>query len=170
MAIFHGGSSDTNNPFFLYVGDHSHNSLIHNHQDLSHEHEDELSSHAHHHHHDHDHDHSHLPPGADGTPVTWRSLLALGITGGILPCPSALVVLLAAISLQRVGFEMVLIFAFSIGLAAVLTSIGLLFVKARQLLDRVPTAGPLMKILPVASALVIMILGVGITVNALAQM
>jgi ABC-type nickel/cobalt efflux system permease component RcnA len=96
--------------------------------------------------------------------------LALGITGGILPCPSALVVLLAAISLQRVGFGMVLIFAFSIGLAAVLTTIGLLFVKARQLLDRVPTAGPLMKILPAASALVIMILGVGITVNALAQM
>ena len=124
----------------------------------------------HQHDHDHDHDHSHLPPGADGTPVTWRSLLALGITGGILPCPSALVVLLAAISLQRVGFGMVLIFAFSIGLAAVLTTIGLLFVKARQLLDRVPTAGPLMKILPAASALVIMILGVGITVNALAQM
>jgi ABC-type nickel/cobalt efflux system permease component RcnA len=96
--------------------------------------------------------------------------LALGITGGILPCPSALVVLLAAISLQRVGFGMVLIFAFSIGLAAVLTTIGLLFVKARQLFDRVPTAGPLMKILPAASALVIMILGVGITVNALAQM
>jgi ABC-type nickel/cobalt efflux system permease component RcnA len=124
----------------------------------------------HQHDYDHDHDHSHLPPGADGAPVTWRSLLALGITGGILPCPSALVVLLAAISLQRVGFGMVLIFAFSIGLAAVLTTIGLLFVKARQLLDRVPTAGPLMKILPAASALVIMILGVGITVNALAQM
>ena len=124
----------------------------------------------HQHDHDHDHDHSHLPPGADGTPVTWRSLLALGITGGILPCPSALVVLLAAISLQRIGFGMVLIFAFSIGLAAVLTTIGLLFVKARQILNRVPTAGPLMKILPAASALVIMILGVGITVNALAQM
>jgi ABC-type nickel/cobalt efflux system permease component RcnA len=126
--------------------------------------------HQHDHDHNHDHDHSHLPPGADGTPVTWRSLLALGITGGILPCPSALVVLLAAISLQRVGFGMVLIFAFSIGLAAVLTTVGLLFVKARQLLDRVPTAGPLMKILPAGSALVIMILGIGITVNALAQM
>ena len=123
----------------------------------------------HHHNDDHDHGHSHLPPGAGGEPVTWRSLLALGITGGILPCPSALVVLLAAISMHRVGFGMILILAFSIGLAAVLTTIGLLFVKARQLLDRVPTAGPLMRILPAVSAFIIMILGIGISISALAQ-
>jgi ABC-type nickel/cobalt efflux system permease component RcnA len=123
----------------------------------------------HHHDHHHDHGHTHLPPMGDGASVTWRSLLALGITGGILPCPSALVVLLAAISMQRVGFGMILILMFSIGLAAVLTTIGLLFVKARQLLNRVPTAGPIMKILPAISALVIMILGIAITINALGQ-
>ena len=101
--------------------------------------------------------------------MTWRSLLALGITGGILPCPSALVVLLAAISLQRIGFGMILILAFSLGLAAVLTAIGMAFVKARQLLNRVPTAGPVLKRLPVASAFVIMLLGAGIILNAFGQ-
>ena len=49
-----------------------------------------------------------MPPGADGRPVTWRSLLALGVSGGLLPCPSALVVLLSAIALQRVAFGMLL--------------------------------------------------------------
>jgi len=71
--------------------------------------------------------HSHLPPGADGTPVTWRNLLALSVSGGLLPCPSALVVLLSAIALHRVGYGL-LVVAFSIGLAATLTAIGLAFV------------------------------------------
>jgi ABC-type nickel/cobalt efflux system permease component RcnA len=145
-----------------FIHAHSHN----DHGDGSHNN----PGYGHHHHQDdHDHGHSHLPPGTGGEPVTWRSLLALGITGGILPCPSALVVLLAAISMHRVGFGMILILAFSIGLAAVLTTIGLMFVKARQLLDRVPTAGPLMRILPAFSAFVIMILGIGISIGALAQ-
>src|SRR5204862_184581 len=64
--------------------------------------------------HTHDHgagEHTHLPPGTDGTPVTWRSLLALGISGGLLPCPSALVVLLSAISLHRVGYGLLLVVA-----------------------------------------------------------
>jgi ABC-type nickel/cobalt efflux system permease component RcnA len=128
-------------------------------------------SHTHHldHDHSHDHGHSHLPPGADGSPVTWRSLLALGISGGILPCPSALVLLLAAISFHRAGFGLVLILAFSVGLAAVLTAIGLLFIKARTLLDRLPISGPAMRFLPVVTAAVIMVLGAAITTRALAQ-
>jgi len=68
--------------------------------------------------------------------VTWRGLLALGISGGLLPCPSALVVLLSAIALHRVAFGMLLIVAFSIGLAGVLTGIGLLLVYARRLYPR----------------------------------
>ena len=98
--------------------------------------------------------------------MTWKSLLALGISGGILPCPSALVVLLAAVSMHRVGFGLILIAAFSIGLSSVLTGIGLLFIKARQLADRISYAGPVIRILPAVSALVIMILGAGITANA----
>src|SRR5262249_4318757 len=96
--------------------------------DHSHEAGDCLD-HAHepheHHHHDHHH-HRHLPP--DGSLVSLRTLLALGISGGALPCPSALVVLLSAISLHRVGFGLMLIVAFSLGLASVLSAIGLAFV------------------------------------------
>jgi len=113
--------------------------------------------------------HSHLPPGADGSPITWRSLLALGISGGLLPCPSALVVLLGAIALGRVGFGLLLIVAFSLGLASVLTAIGVLLVCASRLFERIPARGPLLRALPVASALLIAAAGVGITFQALMQ-
>lgn len=114
--------------------------------------------------------HSHLPPGADGDQITWRSLLALGISGGILPCPSALVVLLTAISLHRVGYGMLLIFAFSVGLAGVLTGIGLLLVHARGLFSRLPTDGLIARAVPVLSALIVTALGAGIALRAVGQM
>ncbi len=127
--------------------------------------------HNHHHEHDHGHSHgthSHLPPSADGSPVTWRSLLILGISGGLVPCPSALVVLLSSIALGRVGFGLVLVLAFSLGLAGVLTALGLLLVRAKRLFERVPTMR-LIKVLPAISALVIALLGLGITTQALMQ-
>src|SRR5439155_13430351 len=114
-------------------------------------------------------EHSHLPPGADGSPVTWKGLLALGISGGILPCPSALVVLLAAISLHRVGYGLLLVVAFSIGLAGVLTAVGLLFVCAKRLLKSSGTFSRLSKVLPVASAFVITCAGLLICHEALSQ-
>jgi nickel/cobalt exporter len=110
--------------------------------------------------------HSHLPPGADGSPVTWRSLLALGISGGILPCPSALVVLLAAISLHRVGYGLLLVVAFSIGLAGVLTTIGLAFVYAGRLVKSPGKFGRLAQVLPVFSAFVITCAGAAICYEA----
>jgi ABC-type nickel/cobalt efflux system permease component RcnA len=113
--------------------------------------------------------HSHVPPGAQGSPVTWRSLLALGVSGGLLPCPSALVVLLGAIALGRVGFGLLLIVVFSLGLASVLTAIGVLLVYAHRLFERIPTRSRLLHALPVASALLITIAGIGITVQALLQ-
>ena len=126
-----------------------------------------------HHHHDHadaeGHIHSHLPPGTNGSPVTWRSLLALGVSGGLLPCPSALVVLLAAISLGRVGYGLLLIIAFSVGLAGVLTSIGLLFVYAGRWLKLSGGVGTLARVLPVASALVITVIGAVICYQSLGQ-
>jgi nickel/cobalt exporter len=125
--------------------------------------------HSHDHDHDHDHGHTHLPPGTDNQPVTWRSLLALGISGGILPCPSALVVLLSAIALHRVAFGMLLIVVFSIGLAGVLTGIGLLLVYARRLFERFPTDGRLLQALPVASAAFVTLAGVVIAAGALVQ-
>lgn len=114
-------------------------------------------------------EHSHLPPGADGAPITWKSLLALGISGGILPCPSALVVLLAAISLHRVGYGLLLVLAFSFGLASVLTAIGLVFVYAKQILKSAGIFGRMSKVLPVASAFVITCAGLTICYEALGQ-
>ena len=92
-----------------------------------------------HHHHPHSHgapqEHHHERSQA----VSFRQLLALGVTGGIVPCPAALVVLLSAFALHRVGFGLLLIVAFSVGLAAVLIAIGLAMVYARHLFS--PLAG-----------------------------
>ncbi len=116
--------------------------------------------------------HSHVPPGGDGSPVTWKSLLLLGISGGLLPCPSALVVLLAAISLHRVGYGLLLVVAFSIGLAGMLTAVGLVFVYAQRLVKlqrRFGSLGRVQRVLPVVSALVISCAGLVICYGALEQ-
>ncbi|MEH1798946.1 MAG: sulfite exporter TauE/SafE family protein [Nostoc sp.] len=121
----------------------------------------------HHHHHDHNHEHSHLPPHGDVSSMKWSSLLALGISGGLLPCPSALVVLLSAIAMGRIGFGLALVSAFSLGLAAVLTGIGLMLVYAKNRFEHLPLQIPRIKMLPVASALCITLIGLGITSQAL---
>ena len=121
------------------------------------------------HHHDSEHGHHHHVP--DG-PISLRALVALGVSGGIVPCPAALVVLLSAVAMGRVGFGLLLIVAFSVGLAAVLIAIGLLVVYARRLaarFGRTGVEGPLVRRwLPLASAAVITVSGVVITVQALA--
>jgi nickel/cobalt transporter (NicO) family protein len=114
--------------------------------------------HHHHHHHDHDHDHDHHHEQ--------RGLLAVGVSGGLLPCPSALVVLLAAISLHRVGYGLLLIVAFSLGLALSITGLGLVAVTAKRVLARRSFEGTLLRALPVASAMVIIVAGVAMTVRA----
>ena len=97
--------------------------------------------------------------------------MALGVSGGLLPCPSALILLLSAVALQKVGFGLVLIVAFSIGLASVLTGIGLAMVYAGKLFSRLPSQQTgLLRLLPAASALFITIAGIGITVKALLDM
>ena len=106
---------------------------------------------------------------ADGTPLGWRGLLALGVSGGLLPCPSALVVMLGAIALGRIAFGLLLIVAFSAGLATVLTAIGLALVYARGLFERLPLDGRLARFAPVASALVISAAGLAIVLEALAR-
>ncbi|HEY3137618.1 MAG TPA: sulfite exporter TauE/SafE family protein [Blastocatellia bacterium] len=130
-------------------------------------------SHDHpHHDHNHSHDgetHSHLPPEADEPRISLRSLLALGISGGLLPCPSALVVLLSAISLHRVGYGLILVIAFSLGLATTLTAVGLAFVYAGRLIKRPVASSRLVRVLPVVSALVIACAGAAICYEALLQ-
>jgi nickel/cobalt transporter (NicO) family protein len=127
----------------------------------------------HHHHHDHDHDHhhddhdhgphthSHVPEGD----ITLGSLIALGASGGLVPCPSALVLLLSSIALDRVGLGLLLLVAFSSGLAVVLMGIGVLVLYAKHFLpDSQKTAAhPAFRIIPVVSAALIVCIGLLMT-------
>ena len=154
-----------------HVHSHHHSHDLHDHQTLDSEALATLGASdslplRYHHHHVH-HEHSHLPPHGDVSSMKWSSLLALGISGGLLPCPSALVVLLSAIAMGRIGFGLALVSAFSLGLAAVLTGIGLMLVYAKNRFEHLPLQIPKIKMLPVASALCITLIGLGITSQAL---
>ena len=114
---------------------------------------------AHAHGRDHSHDHHGRDHGEHGH--------AHPEPGGLVPCPTALVVLLAAVSLHRVGYGLVLIFAFSVGLAAAMTAIGLLAVAAKRTYGRLSFEGRIVRLLPAVSALVIIGLGLTMTARAL---
>jgi ABC-type nickel/cobalt efflux system permease component RcnA len=97
-----------------------------------------------------------------------RQLLILGVTGGIVPCPAALVVLLSAVALHRTGFGLFLIVAFSIGLAAVLIAMGLVAVYAARMISRLPLESPLIqRWLPMGSAVMIAALGCVVAIRGL---
>jgi len=115
--------------------------------------------HAHAHHHGHAHHHHHH--------TDRRGLLAVGISGGLLPCPSALVVLLAAITLHRVAFGLLLVVAFSLGLALAITAVGLVAVMAKSAFSRFDGKGRALAVLPAVSALVIVLAGVAMVARAL---
>ncbi len=119
---------------------------------------------GHAHDHGHEHDHTHVPAGR----ASLASILALGVSGGLVPCPAGIVVLLSAISLGRIVFGLLLIAAFSVGLAAVLIAVGLLFVSARHLFTRFPAGRALADRIGVASACVITLFGIVLAVRALA--
>jgi nickel/cobalt transporter (NicO) family protein len=145
---------------------------------LQHTHDHDHHEHEHDHIHVHEHaghshghgaqQHSHTPAGDQA--LTLRGLLALGVSGGLLPCPSALVVMLGAIALHRVAFGMLLIVAFSLGLAGVLTGIGLLLVYAQRWFERFPGDGRLIRAVSVGSAAVVTAAGLVISAGALAQL
>ncbi|HEX6789282.1 MAG TPA: sulfite exporter TauE/SafE family protein [Gaiellaceae bacterium] len=115
-------------------------------------------AHARAHHHGHEHHHH-----------TRKGLLAVGVSGGLLPCPSALVVLLAAISLHRLAFGLVLIVAFSIGLALSITGIGMAAVLAKKAFAKRSFDGLLIRALPAVSAAVILVAGAVMTVHAVGK-
>jgi nickel/cobalt exporter len=124
-----------------------------------------LNQHSHdHHHHDHEHGpdgHTHVPEGE----VTMQSLLALGASGGLVPCPSALILLLGAVRIDRIGLGLVLLVAFSLGLAVVLAGIGLTVIYAKHFLpdsDKA-RAHPAFRLIPVFSAGVILCIGLVMT-------
>jgi nickel/cobalt transporter (NicO) family protein len=162
-----------------------HHHHTHDHVDAEHAH-GHGHAHDHHHVHGHGHDaghsharegalvhshggsmHSHLPPGADGNEVGWRSLLALGVSGGLIPCPSAMVVLLAAVALNKTAYGMLLVVAFSIGLAVTLTGVGLVFLYARSRIPRPLATARWPLLLPVISAATITLVGVVLCFGAL---
>ncbi len=114
-------------------------------------------AHRHHHHHHHD------------ETVSWRGLIAMGAAAGLIPCPSALVVLLGAIAQGEIALGMVLIVAFSAGLAATLTLLGLAVVYAGRALGRLPIPRRLTLALPTASAVLIVGVGLVLFVQAVPQ-
>ena len=145
-----------------HVHSHAHGEHHHEH---SYSHEEEHHGHHDHPHgeHHHEHGHSHEIPNK----VTLGSLLTLGISGGIVPCTGALVILLLAVALHRIAFGLLLLVTFSVGLAAVLIAIGVLIVKARPLVERFSGDGRWIQRLPIASAVVIIVVGLGIALNSL---
>ncbi|MEO8129115.1 MAG: hypothetical protein ABJF23_08820 [Bryobacteraceae bacterium] len=136
-----------------------------------HHHHDHNHDHDHHHHdhdHQHDHEHHHGPGGHTHVPegeVTMGSLIALGASGGLVPCPSGLVLLLSAIAIGRVGLGILLLVGFSAGLAVVLTAIGVIVVYAKSWLPDAESASSnaAFRYIPIASAAVVVVLGILIT-------
>jgi ABC-type nickel/cobalt efflux system permease component RcnA len=176
--------------FHTHSHDHSH-AQSHDH---THAHSDDHSlAHSHGHDHAHSHVHTHAPLAPHSRWMFWKTrngkqtgshpvkghpktahsvsltqLFTLGITGGIIPCPAALVVLLSACALHRIGLGLFLIVAFSIGLAAVLIGFGMLMVYARRFMTRLQLDGPLTRRwLPAASSCFITILGLALAFQAL---
>ena len=134
--------------------------------------------HPHEHEHTRDHDplehehggvrHSHAP--ARGSTVTWRSLFALGLAGGLIPSTSALLILLGAIAAGRPGFGLVLVVAFGLGMAAVMGGIGIALVVARGRLDRLPAGGSLGRVgaaVPLVAAILVFGFGIWLTAGAI---
>jgi ABC-type nickel/cobalt efflux system permease component RcnA len=119
--------------------------------------------------HGHDHPHAH----AEGRPPGWRGLVSMGFAGGLVPSPSALVVLLGAIALGRAWFGVLLVVAYGAGMALTLTGAGVLLVRARAALDRRAGAraggrsglAPLARALPLASAAAITVVGLFLAVQ-----
>lgn len=113
-----------------------------------------LSQRNHHHHESpsHTHSHSDLP-----------SLMTLGISGGLVPCPSALVLLLSAVALHQITYGLVLVSSFSLGLASVLIVLGLIAVYARWWLEQLPMADGLVQQLSLVSAIAAICIGIGLT-------
>lgn len=142
--------------------------------DHAHDHE-EGQAHQHEHPHEHAHEHTHGPirhshAPDDGTTITWRSLFALGLAGGLIPSTSALLILLGSIAAGRPTFGFVLVVAFGLGMAAVMTTIGIVLVLARGRLDRLPSGGGVGRFraaVPLAAAALVFGFGIVLTIQAI---
>jgi nickel/cobalt transporter (NicO) family protein len=145
----------------VHLHTHSHDEQVHSHVHVHqhthvHDHSYSQHSHDHGHTHHHAHSHSHVPEE-----ISWGGLVALGASGGLVPCESALVLLLGAIALGRVALGLLLLVAFSTGLALVLMTIGVLVLYAKNLLPKEKRNGglALFKWLSVASPAIVIAVG-----------
>ena len=117
-------------------------------------------------HHDHDPDHNHNHEHD----LSWKGLLGMGASAGLIPCPSALVVLLAAVSQHEIALGLLLIVAFSLGLAGTLTALGLAVVYAGRATSRASVPAWVGTALPALSALVIVVAGIALTAKAVPEL
>ena len=153
---------------------HDHDHHDHDHHDHDHHHHDHGHSHGHHDHDHHDHSHSH---GEIDRRVSRRGLIGMGVAGGLVPSPSALIVLLSAIALGRTAFGVVLVIGYGLGMASMLTLAGLLLVRVRDRY-RARTAGSPVRALgrigrrwsilaAPATATLVVVVGLGVAVRGL---
>jgi ABC-type nickel/cobalt efflux system permease component RcnA len=113
-----------------------------------------------------EHGHEHAGPSAS---LSRPGLMALAVSGGILPSPTAVLVLLSTVAAGRVAFGLGLILAFSVGLAAALSGIGILVLRARRfVLPRLP--GGMIRYAPVLGAAVIIAAGLYLTGTGLGRL
>ncbi len=134
---------------------------------------------GHHHHHDHDHERDGHGAGAPGSPP-WKALILLGLIDGLVPTPSTLVVLLGAIAVGRIEVGLLMVVAFSVGMALVMASVSLAVLGVRAVAGRVrgrfapglPAAGTLgvraAALLPVGAALILLVVGTTIVIRGAA--
>ena len=107
-----------------------------------------------------------------GDTISWRGLVALGLSGGLVPSASALILLLGSIAAGRVAYGLVLVLGFGVGMAVVLGGIGIALVHARQFVERRPSVAGLDRVvvpIQLATASIVVVLGVVLTGQALAQ-
>lgn len=114
--------------------------------------------------------HSHLP--ATGSTISWRSLFVLGLAGGLIPSASALLILLGSIAAGRPAFGFVLVVSFGLGMAAVMSGIGLAIVLARGRLEHIDTSSLLGRAtaqLPLLASCLVLGFGVYLTIQAVSS-
>jgi nickel/cobalt transporter (NicO) family protein len=148
--------------------DHAH------HHDADHHHSHNHHDHSHNHHHandngpshDHGHGHHHHPPDR----ISWKGLIAMGASAGLLPCPSALVVLLGAIAQHQIALGLLMIVVFSLGLASTITGLGIAVVSAGRITSRLNIPSRVTTLLPAVSSLVIVVAGLALTIRAVPQL
>lgn len=129
--------------------------------------------HTHNHTNDHTHNHQHTHVHGNHShehalsEITWKSIVTLGLSGGIVPCPDAIAILLLAVSINKIFLGLSVMISFSFGLALVLISIGLIMVYSKNIFSKFKGFDKFGPFVSVLSALIVLILGIIITIGAM---